>query len=302
MRRPIPRAALLVLVAVGLSHSVRAQDSARIKLARTIQWTRGPIMGVLGKEAEVSVPASCRFTDARGAATFMKLTENTASGREEGILLCEPADSAARPWFVVFSYDPSGYVKDDEGKTLDGDAILKTLQRGTEEDNRERKSRGWEAIYLDGWERAPFYDVRTHNLTWATRLHDESGGKSINHSVRLLGRGGVMHADLVVFPEQFAEAVPEFDKILTGYNFKTGRTYAEWRQGDKMAGYGLTALVAGGAGVAAVKSGLLAKLTKPVIAAIIALKKLIVVAIAGVAAWFKSLFNRKKREPQVSPK
>jgi len=301
MHRPVRRAALLCLLTLGFFHSVQAQDSARIKLARSIPWTRGPVLGELGKEAQVSVPASCRFTGAKGAELFMKLTENTASGHEEGILLCEPPDTSASSWFVVFSYDPSGYVKDDEGKTLDAAAILQTLQRGTDEDNQARKSRGWDALYLDGWERPPFYDARTHNLTWATRLHDESGTRSINHSVRLLGRGGAMHADLVAFPEEFAAAVPEFDQILTGYSFKAGRTYGEWRQGDKIAGYGLTALVAGGAGVAAVKSGLFAKLMKPIIAAVIALKKLIVVAIAGAAAWLKSLF-KKKDEPQVSAK
>ena len=302
MCEPVRQAALLLLLAFGFHQSLHAQDSARIKLARSIPWTQGPVLGQLGKEAEVSVPESCRFTGTRGAALFMKLTENSASGHEQGVMLCQPADTAARSWFVVFTYNPSGYVKDDDRESLDGDAIMKRLQQGTEQDNEYRKSQGWEAIYLDGWERAPFYDERTHNLTWATRLHDESGSHSINHSVRLLGRGGVMHADLVAYPEEFAAAVPEFDKILTGYTFKAGRTYAEWRQGDKMAGYGLTALVAGGASIAAAKTGLLAKLMKPIIAVVIALKKLIVVVIAGAVAGIKSLFGRKKDEAQVSAK
>ena len=227
----------------------------------------------------------------------MEVTENPPSGNEHGILLCQSADTAMGVWFVIFSYEASGYVKDDDGKTLDAAAILRTIQEGTEEGNQERQDRGWGAIYIDGWQRAPFYDERTHNLTWSTRLHDETGDTSINHSVRLLGRGGVMHADLVIDPRQLATAVPAFDAIISGYTFNAGRTYAEWRQGDKMAGYGLTALVAGGAGVAAAKSGLLAKLLKPIVAFLIAVKKLVVALVVCLGAWLKSLFTRKKREP-----
>ena len=57
-------------------------------------------------------------------------------------------------------------------------------------------------------------------------------------------------------------AVPDFDKLLAGFEFATGNRYAEWVKGDKVAAYGLTALVAGGVGAAAVKSGALGKLWK----------------------------------------
>jgi len=106
-----------------------------------------------------------------------------------------------------------------------------------------------------------------------------------------------MHADLVIDPKQIETAVPAFDAIIGGYKFNPGHTYAEWRTGDKMAGYGLTALIAGGAGVAAAKSGLLAKLLKPIVALLIAAKKLVVALVVGLGAWIKSLFAKKKRAP-----
>ena len=289
------RTVLALLLGLVLAVPAQSQDSARIKLAKSIQWARGPVMGQLGEEAQVSVPANCRFTGAKGAKTFMEVTENPPSGNEHGIMLCQSADTAMGVWFVVFSYEASGYVKDDEGKTLDGAAILRTIKEGTEDGNAERRERGWGAIYIDGWQRSPFYDERTHNLTWSTRLHDETGDASINHSVRLLGRGGVMHADLVIDPKQMETAVPAFDAIIGNYKFNAGHTYAEWRTGDKMAGYGLTALIAGGAGVAAAKSGLLAKLLKPIVAFLIAAKKLVVAMVVGFVAWIKSLFAKRKR-------
>jgi uncharacterized membrane-anchored protein len=44
---------------------------------------------------------------------------------------------------------------------------------------------------------------------------------------------------------------------LTSYSFQTGQTYAEYRSGDKVAKFGLAALVVGGAAVGAAKLNLL---------------------------------------------
>src|SRR5207244_10400257 len=110
--------------------------------ADKIPWAKGPTRGALGSEATISVPAGCLFTGVDGVKMFLQLTENIASGNERGVVMCQ-GDQTADPWFVLFSYDKSGYVRDDEGSKLDADAILETVQRGTEAANRERKSRGW---------------------------------------------------------------------------------------------------------------------------------------------------------------
>ena len=165
--------------------------------------------------AESAAPWSCRIADAKGE------TETT--------------------WFAVFEFDDGGYVKDDEKESLDADAIMASLKEGNEHGNRERRERGWEAIYLDGWQRAPYFDDQTKNLTWATQLHSEDSSQVLNHSVRLLGRGGVMSVDLVVSPEYYEQALPVFNAVIGDFKYKTGHTYAEWRDGDKIAAYGLTA-------------------------------------------------------------
>jgi len=242
--------------------------------ADKIPWTKGPLKGVLGGEATIGVPANCLFTGTDGVKMFLEVTENPVSGNERGVVMCQEANSA-EPWFVLFSYDKSGYVKDDEGSSLDADAILASVRSGTEAANRERKRRGWGTLTVEGWTTQPFYDRTTNNLTWAIVARDNNGGRSVNHSVRLLGRGGVMHADLVTTPDQLQGLVPTFNNMIAGFTYSSGFKYAEWRPGDKVAAYGLTALVAGGAGVALVKSGLLMKFWK-----------LIVV---GVAAGFAAL-------------
>jgi len=62
------------------------------------------------------------------------------------------------------------------------------------------------------------------------------------------------------------------------FAYKSGGKYAEFRQGDKVAKYGLTALVVGGGVALAAKSGLLGKLFKPILVGLLvvgsALKKL----------------------------
>jgi uncharacterized membrane-anchored protein len=289
------RRSALVLVSVLVPASLAGQGQSPFD---AIPWRTGPTKGDLGSEAQVAVPGGCLFTGRDGVKQFMDLTQNTSSDAERGVVLCQPAAGDDAPWFVVFTYEPSGYVKDDERDELDADKILKSLRRGTAEGNKERASRGWATLTINGWMTRPYYDEATNNLTWATALSDSDSERVVNHSVRLLGRGGVMHVDLVAGPEQLDDIMLDFEGIVGGFEFKQGHRYAEWRSGDRVAAYGLTGLIVGGAGLAAVKSGLLAKLWKVLVAGVVA-----------VGAFFKrllGLFGGKKptvaiRKPVVPP-
>ena len=267
--RMLARVAVITLCSVG---PLAAQQGG--PTFESIPWAKGPITGQLGSEAQVKVPAGCLFTGMDGVNQFMELTENPLDGGERGAVFCSGDESKQTgPWFVVFSYSRSGYVKDDERDQLDADAILKSIRRASDATNEERSRRGWGTIYIDGWVTQPHYDTATNNLTWALTATASDGSRSVNHSVRLLGRGGVMNVDLVATPGQLSSIIPTFDALVAGYEYLPGNRYAEWRSGDKVATYGLTALVAGGAGAVAAKTGLLAKLWK-----------LIVVGVAAVAA------------------
>jgi len=210
------------------------------------------------------VPARFRFADADGTKRFMELTHNIPGG-ELGVLL--PPDGG---WFLVFEFNPIGYVKDDEKDSIDADALLASIREGTTRANKERQRRGWETMTVLGWQSRPHFDDATKNLTWGIRAKSESE-EVINHSVRLLGRGGVMRAELVLSPDQASAAMPALAQALSGFTFKAGQRYAEFRRGDKVAAYGLTALIAGGVGAAAMKSGALAKLWKVIVVGVVAL-------------------------------
>lgn len=296
MRNP---SGLLLLAFVSLSLlSLSSQDSEKPK----IEWKKGPTIWDLGGVAEINVPKGYLFTDKKGTQTLLELTHNLPSGDEVGALV--PA-TEAQDWFVIFEFDQIGLVKDEEKDKLNADGILDSIQRGTEEANSERKRRGWSEFHVVGWERSPFYDDQTHNLTWAIRGRSDTGGPSVNHSVRLLGRRGIMRVDLVMKPEEYAASVSDFNRLLAGFTFQQGNRYADFVRGDKVAEYGLTALILGGAGAAAVKTGLLAKAWRLVLVAVLALKKLIIVVFAGLAAVLRKIWRwitgRKQEHEEPLP-
>jgi uncharacterized membrane-anchored protein len=266
--RRLPSAAVLG-AAFLLAVPAVAQEGEENPLAE-IHWQDGPTTGRLGDLATLAVPEGFRFADGEGARALLRATQNLPSGEELGVVI--PADpEKSGGWFVIFDFSDVGYVKDDERDAIDADALLETLQDSTRRSNEVRKEKGYPTLELTGWAKPPFYDPKTNNLTWATHLTSESGGASVNWSTRLLGRKGYMNADLVIAPEDLETVLPEFDGLLAGFGYSEGNRYAEFKKGDKVAAYGLTALIVGGAGAVALKTGLLARFWKWIAAGAIAL-------------------------------
>lgn len=243
------------------------------------EWIEGPGEGRLGDRATVAVPVGFSFTGAEGTRAVLEANQNPTSGNELGMLVRE-TESALDHWFVVFEFSDSGYVKDEDRDQLDADALMESMQAGNEHGNELRKQRGWETIDLVGWKREPFYDARTNNLTWATLLRTPTGSESVNWSVRVLGREGVMNVDLVLGPETLDKALPEFEKVIDSFQYVDGQRYAQFTAGDKVAEYGLAALVLGGGAAVAAKTGLLSKLLKPIL-----------IGLAALAAFAKKIWG-----------
>jgi uncharacterized membrane-anchored protein len=212
---------------------------------------------------------------------------NPTSGDELGFLA-----PTSMVWFVVFEFNETGYIKDDEKDKLDADAMLKSIKEGNEYANEQRKKMGAAPLHITGWEQPPKYNPETHNLEWAIRGESE-GSPIVNYNTRLLGRKGVMEVSLVVEPEKLAATLPEYQALLKDYSFQHGQSYAEYRSGDKVATYGLAALVTGGAAVAAVKTGLLGSLLLIVKKA----WKLVIVAVVAVLGGIKRLFSGGRDKP-----
>jgi uncharacterized membrane-anchored protein len=282
-------APLAGLFAVLFSFSAQAQEgqpAAAPPQEPAIQWMQGPVEGAIDQWATLKVPEGTQFTGKAGTQAMMQFYGNPLTNKEVGMLRPDAGN-----WFVVFDFDESGYVKDDDADDLDADALLKSIIDGNEAANETRRQNNWSTLTIEGWAVPPRYDPKTKNLEWATKGNSE-GQPVLNYNMRILGRRGVMEANLVCSPKDFDTVLPQFQAMLDGYAFKPGQTYAEYTKGDKLAKYGLAALIAGGGLAVAAKTGLLAGLFKLIAKG----GKLIVVGViavgAGIASVFKKLFKR----------
>ena len=250
-----------------------------------LDFQRGPAtFSINGDLAEIDLSDSFLFLDARNSQRLMELNQNPVSGTEAATVVPIPEEGA---WFLIFEWDPMGYVEDAEAD-LDADAILESIRQGTAAANKEREKRGWSTMQILGWQEQPSYDPETNNLTWAI-IGESEGVRNINYIVKLLGRDGVMTATLVASPEELPIASAHTKHLLTKqFAFQSGHTYAEFVPGkDKLAEIGLAALIVGGAGAALVKSGLLARFWK-----------VILVGLAAVGTAVRRFFTGTRAEEQ----
>ena len=63
----------------------------------------------------------------------MELAGNSADPDRYGIII--PTDEE---WMADLSYTEAGYIKDDDAKNWDVDALLKNIKEGTKEQNKQR--------------------------------------------------------------------------------------------------------------------------------------------------------------------
>ena len=121
-----------------------------IALFQSIEWQEGPGTGKLGTIAEIKIPEGYRFTGQDGARKWAELNENIPSNADMGVLM----PKANGGWFIVFTYEDSGHIADDEKGELDAAAILESLRQGNDAANEERRQRGWAPLDLVGWQAA----------------------------------------------------------------------------------------------------------------------------------------------------
>jgi uncharacterized membrane-anchored protein len=151
---------------------------------------------------------------------------------------------------------------------------------------------------VTGWFEKPHYDAKSHNLVWAIEAKGEvDTDRSVNYDVRLLGRKGYISATLVTDPSALQADLPHVQTLLSGFSFQDGKRYADFVSGDKVAEYGLTALIAGGAAAGAAKLGLFAYLGKLFAKG----GKFIILGLAALGAGLKKMFGGKKEETGAPP-
>lgn len=269
-----------------------SQDNNSNQEQSDIEMIEGPTTVVMGDNlVTLEVQESHYYLDAENTVKYNELLGNFATGTEIGMVLAEDES-----WFVVFEYEEVGYIEDQGSEEIDAEALLESYKEGVKEQNEELVEAGFAPSTVVGWDEKPSYDKKTHNLVWSI-IFESEGYEYINHNTRLLNRYGHVSATLVADPSNIDVAKAELDKVLANFSFNEGKRYEDFDpKTDKIAEYGLQALVLGGVGAAAVKSGILAT--------ILALFKkffVVIIAVAGGAfAWIKKRLGKNKQTRPVN--
>lgn len=239
--------------------------------------------GELEEWATIEIPEGFRYLNGEDASRLMQAYGNLPA-EYEGMIATNDLD-----WLVLFQFDPSGYVKDDEKDELDADALLDQLQESQAAGNQYRREQGLQPMYIDGWAMEPRYNDYTNNLEWGILLRSGDNPKQfVNYETKLLGREGIMEVTLICDIEDMQMILPNYQDLLLGHQYKEGKSYAEYKQGDKIAEYGLAALIAGGALYGAAKLGFLGS----ILAFGKKFLKFIVIGLVAIGAAFKKFFAR----------
>jgi uncharacterized membrane-anchored protein len=285
-----------VVAAITCASVARAdtvpEDEAKKDGEHELPWRSGPRKVDLGHDVEFDLPAGYSFLGPPQAGKVMESMGNLYNDNLLGLVI---ADQEKAQWFVTLRYDAEGYVKDDE--KVDADELLSSMREGLDEFNKERKTKGFPALSLDGWDEKPHYDRSAHHLVWCLRLSDKEGS-SANFNTRVLGRKGYVSINLVTDPASVQADKHHASAVLAATRFRSGARYEDFNKStDKVAEYGLAGLVLGGAGLGAmklVKIGLLAKFWKVLLAALIAGKKAVIALFVAGAAGVRKFFGRKQ--------
>lgn len=266
----------LVAAALTLAFSVSQAQPHQIPEMKNLNWQMAPAIGKIGDKGEFKLAEPLLFLDAADTNKFLQFNGNLPQMSSYTIA------TKKGYWFGVLHFINEGYVKDDE--KIDADALLESLKEGNRQGNEEKRKQGLETLILDGWYFPPRYETETKRLEWGTKLRSEKNQSiTVNVTTKILGKSGYISAILVSSPDSLDKDLVEFKQALKNFDYVSGEKYSEWKEGDKVAAYGLGALVLGGAAAVATKKGGL---------------KLIWLVIlgAGAAIWagIKKLFNKSK--------
>jgi uncharacterized membrane-anchored protein len=279
--------ALLCAVAVRADD---APDAEMQQFLAKLHYQSGTI-AVPEAGATLKLVPEYRYLGAKDAQSVLEdLWGNPPDSDVLGMILPngEQTLTSSKSWAVVVTYSDDGFVSDEEAAKNDYAKILKDMQESTREGNRERKRAGYGTVDLIGWATPPHYDQANNKLYWAKELaFDGNSEHTLNYDIRALGRKGYLSLNAVAPMSQLPRVEEGMQRVLGMTEFDPGSRYADFNKStDKVAAYGIAALVAGGL---AAKAGLFAKL----FALLLAAKKLVIVGIAAIGGVIAKIFKRK---------
>jgi len=253
------------------------------------QYETGNIL-LPNKVATLKLRDSYRYLNPAETEKLLVAWGNEPGNDTQGAIVPNGVDPMGEAgWAVILTYDDDGHVDDSEAAEIDYDDLLSDMKKDTESANAARQKAGYQAVHLIGWAEKPRYDVANRKLYWAKELNFVgSDAHALNYDVRVLGREGVLSMNAVAGIGQLGEIRTSMQPLIEVAEFNKGYRYADYNsKTDKLAEYGLGALIAGGV---AAKLGFFGKLA----AMFLVFKKFIILGLAAIGGFLTKLFGRKK--------
>ncbi len=292
MKNMIAAAALAGALWAGpaLAQADANADGQRAAMLNALRYQDGEI-ALSDANAHLNVRPGFRFLGHDDSRKVLEqLWGNPPDDSVLGMLVPDDAGlGSEHSWAVVLTYsDGDGHVPDEDAAKIDYDDLLKSMKTDIHDSNEERKKAGYKGIELVGWAQAPRYDATGKRLYWAKELAFEGEDvHTLNYDIRVLNREGFLSMNAIADIADKQRVIAGMEQVLPMAEFDSGHRYADYKPGsDKLAAYGLAALVGGGI---AAKTGLLAKLGLM----LLALKKFVVLIVLGIGAFFKKIFGKK---------
>lgn len=292
------RAAIVALVSfsgLAFAQATEDQEAQAKALLVSLQYQTGAV-AVTEAKAHLDLKPGFRFLPKQDARKVLE--QYWGNPPDETVLGLIVPDKdplgTEHSWAVVLTYNEEGYVSDEDANKIDYTDLLKDMKAATKESNEERKSAGYQEIELIGWAEPPRYDARSKRMYWAKELAFVGQQENaLNYDIRVLGRQGYLSLEAVASIKDLNRVNEGMKQILPMAQFDAGNTYADYNEStDKLAAYGLAALVGGGV---AAKAGLFAKLG----ALLLAGKKFILLILLAIGAFFKKFFGKKDSNKTV---
>jgi uncharacterized membrane-anchored protein len=281
---------VLLIPSFGLAEEEEKLPPEIQKLIDGLKYQTGEV--VIGNNlATIALPENFRYLGPEDTDTILVKLWGNPPDETKNLGLIAPADFhplQANSWVVVLTHENDGHIKDKDADSINYTKLLKEMQASMAEENKERTKAGYKSIQLVGWATPPRYDKEGKKLYWAKELaFGEQAEHTLNYNIRILGRTGVLNLNAIANMDQLQTIEAATPDILQMVSFNPGHRYADFNEStDKLATYGLAALVAGGV---AAKTGLL----KGLIVALLAFKKVIILGVVGAGTAIAKLFKGK---------
>jgi uncharacterized membrane-anchored protein len=288
----------LALFAADQRPQISSDDMAAI--ASTLKWQTGTVTLRNGL-AKITLDPGYRFLDGADAEKVLHdIWGNPPAPPTLGMIFPVGAGPTDRDgWGVLIEYQEGGHVNDADAAKINYSELLQEMQGQVRDGNAAREREGYPPVELVGWAEPPHYDAVTHKLYWAKNLRvGQEPLTGLNYNIRILGRRGVLVLNAVALTRDLPMVSEKMPDIMARVDFQPGNTYAEFDPKiDKVAKYGVAALIAGGAIGAAAKFGLF----KAFWPFLLVFKKFLIFIVVGIVALARKLSAVFKNKSVARP-